>query len=267
VQRGIELASRRAFFSARTEFIGALRCLAQALDAEGRTDVHGEHLAAGLRALEEVDEFVAKGGVLEAELNVPMIAGAHRTPVVRMNLEPTSPLAAQQMYLTYAQEMLSECIRGEPSGSQALSAMGKLYAAMEAERTPGVALAYGKALVLQQAALLADSQNAAAANELGVLLAKRGRHSEAKAWLQHSAALLPDAAAYHNLAVVCDALGDAQSADQARRQRQMLARGERFGPRVPDVRIVEPHVFVAAQSDIRAPASSGTPAPQAQPLR
>src|SRR4051812_6652490 len=79
-QRGYHLAQRGAFFAARTEFIQVLRRVAQAKDTSVGTDEHSRQLAAGLRAMDEADDFVPQGAQLEAELDVRKVASAHRTP-------------------------------------------------------------------------------------------------------------------------------------------------------------------------------------------
>ena len=65
VQRGYNLAQRGAFYAARTEFIQVLRRVAQAKDATSGTDEHSRELAAGLRAMDEADDFVPAGAQLE----------------------------------------------------------------------------------------------------------------------------------------------------------------------------------------------------------
>ena len=54
-----ELAEHGAIYSARAEFIVALRTIAEALDARQDNDDHVRMLEAGLKALEELDDFGA----------------------------------------------------------------------------------------------------------------------------------------------------------------------------------------------------------------
>ena len=61
VQRGYDLAQRGALFAAQTEFVQVLRRVAQAKDAASRSDEHSRALAAGLRALDEAEDFVPAG--------------------------------------------------------------------------------------------------------------------------------------------------------------------------------------------------------------
>ena len=60
-RHGFELAGRGAYFAARSEFIAALRLVAQGLDTDGQTKIHGKSLAAGLTALKEAEDFIPGG--------------------------------------------------------------------------------------------------------------------------------------------------------------------------------------------------------------
>ena len=282
VQRGIELGTRRAYFSSRAEFIQALRIVTQALDVEAGGSVHSQALADGLRALDEADDLNPRDGRLEADLNVTIAASVHRTPVVRMVDDPVPPVVARQMYYSYGQSQLGEAVRGSGVGSAALQGIGKLYAIMARERSPQLLDAEPKAMTLQQAALLADSSNAVAANELAVLLARYGRFEEARAWLQHSVSLAPQPETWHNLAVVHGQLGEAQFAEQAQRQLAAAQQAKRNGTaapgtlsrqNAPDVRWVSPAELARMnQSEVPAakpeagrsppPGTVGTPSNQ-----
>ena len=264
-RRGLELGSRRAYFSARAEFIQSLKLLAGALDAEQKVDRHSQALAAGLRALGESDDFVAGESRLSADLNVAAIAAVHRTPVVRDAPQGITPLMAQHEYYSYAQQQLGESVEGQPAGSAALSGLGKLYSVMAGDRSVELAAAEPKALTLHQAALVADANNATAANELGVLLARFGRYDDARAWLQHSVALAPEPATWHNLAVVHQQLGQPALAEQARRHQLALQPAGQPNSRLPEVRWVSTQEFGGAQG-AAAPATPSnqpsTPGPR-----
>jgi hypothetical protein len=101
-RHGFSLAKRRAWYSARSEFVQALRLISQALDTQAKQNVHSLALARGLRALEEADDFVPKGSRLEADLNVAAIVLSHETPVLKSAANQATPLVAVQRYYTYA---------------------------------------------------------------------------------------------------------------------------------------------------------------------
>jgi len=233
-RRGFELAGKKAHFSARLEFTRALRILAQGLDTERNTNRYSQALAAGVRALDEAEDFLPKDGHLEAELDLAMIAGAHRTPVLQAeDGEQVTPLAAIQRYHTYAQEQLATAVGKEVAGSMALCGLGKLYMAIgDQQRGDGIVAARPKAMVLLQAALIVSPGNHMASNELGVLLARSGRHSDARAAFEHSVAAYPTAEAWRNLALTCERLGAMDEAYRAARQTLAL-RGHSTGQVTP----------------------------------
>ncbi len=264
IKRGVELGNRRAFYSARAEFVQALRVMAQAHDMEHRTDGHSQALATGLKALDEADDYIARGSSFESELNVVRISAVHRTPVVRSDPEGITPREAIQRYYTYAQEQLATSMGQDATGSAALSAMGKFYSVLAQEQPSDAVNAQAKAMALHQAALVVDANNAVAANELGVLLARFGRPKDAQAWLEHSASVAPQAITWHNLAIVHQQLGDLNLAEQARRQEAIVAQrgGRSATSTVPEIRWVSPRELDAVRVDRpAAPPGRAIPAP------
>ena len=222
VQRGYNLAQHGAFFAARTEFIQVLRRVAQAKDAGSSTDDHARALAAGLRALDEADDFVPQGVQLEAELDVRKVASSHRTPVLRDYPEEVLPQEAVVLYHSYAQQELSIAASGEQAGSMALYGLGKVNARLAERRDDDVQLTRG-AMTMYSAALDACPDNHMAANELGVLLCRTGHAAEAVDRFTRAIDLAPNATAYHNLAVAQQKLGMAGQAAANEQESQRLA--------------------------------------------
>ena len=70
-------------------------------------------------------------------------------------------------------------------------------------------------MALYQAALAVNPANPSAANELGVLLARYGRHDAAQQLLQQSLAVRNDRTVWSNLSVVMSNLGQRELARQA----------------------------------------------------
>ena len=226
VHRGYDLAQRGAFFAARTEFIQVLRRVAQAKDAGASTDEHACALAAGLRALDEADDFVPRGVQLEAELDVRTVASSHRTPVLRDYPEDVMPQEAVVLYHTYAQQELARAAQGEQAGSMALYGLGKVYARLAERRDDDVQFTRG-AMTMYSAALDACPENHLAANELGVLLCRTGHPTEATRRFERTIDLAPNATAYHNLAVAQQKLGLAGQAAANEQESLRLATIER----------------------------------------
>ena len=266
-RHGFELAGRGAYFAARSEFIGALRLVAEGLDAEQKTDVHSRALAAALLAIKEAEDFLPGGSRLEANLDMPGIIAAHATPVLK-TAEKVTPLVALRHYLTFAQEQFAAAAGSEVAGSMALHAMGKLHAALAQKKGTPIVASESKAMVFYQAALLVYPKNYMAANDLGVLLAQCGRYADARAMLEHSLSLCPQSTGWQNLAVVYRQLGQTAQAQRAAGQAMLLRRTEisrrQTSPAAANdlVRWVDPQAF--AQTSTNTPNSPvATPRPPA----
>ncbi len=145
-------------------------------------------------------------------------AEAHCTALLHDVRRPLTPADALRLYYTFAQEQFAKACGNSPEGSTALYGLGKLNLEILRESPRLMVDARSKSLVFQQAALLADSNNAKAANELGVLLARSGHIQQALPWLRHSVSLEPRASTWHNLAEVYRRLGQPALAEQANRR-------------------------------------------------
>jgi len=262
IQHGYMLADRHAYYAARQEFIQVLRMVSRSLSVRDGTTERTTDLADGLRALEEVEDFVPRGAGLEADLNVSVIASAHRTPVVK-NLPSRQWMPRQiiDRYFRYAQLKLASAVSGDPDGSIALHALGKLQRRLGRLEPRDHALAHRKAFAFQQAALLVHPYNHLAAHELGVLLADAGRYEEAERLLKQVAEKAPHPVVLRNLARVQYKLGLAGQAAENNRKAQQLA----ANPNVAGRRIkwVSPSVFASATDattfNMPAPSRSGPP--------
>lgn len=229
IQHAYGLARHGAIFAARAEFIQVLRRIAQAKDAAANTDVHSKALAAGLRAVDEADDFAPQGTEVEGELNVPLLASAHRTPVLEQCPTPPRPIEAIALYHEYARHQFARSVAGEQAGSAALYGLGKMHNRLASSREGDVGHER-KALVLFLASLDVAPGNHLAANEIGVLMARGGRAWEASIMFRHAINVSPSATTYHNLAVVDRQLGyhDQASANEFYAQ-QLAARDRAVG--------------------------------------
>ena len=246
IRRGMELGQRGALYSARAEFIQALQVISGALDGHQNTRAHSQSLAAGLQAMDESKDFIARGASLEADLDLKLLIDSHRTPVLHnINLENLTTLSALQRYYTYAQEQLAAAVAKQPSGSAALYALGRLQTLPAGNAATDWTTTAPRAVVFYQAALTVNSDNILAANELGVLLARFGRYRDAKDALLHGAMSSPQPAAWHNLAVIHRKLGETQLAERAEQESKLAAQAARepaaTGPH--SVRWVDPETF------------------------
>ncbi len=247
IRRGYALANRGAYYAARQELIEVLRMISQSKDAQQGEAKRMLSLAAGLRALEEAVDFAPRGTQLEADLVIDVICASHRTPVASQ-LKSTQILPRQMMdcYFRYAQLKLAAAVQGEPAGSMALHALGKLASRLNQVEPGKLRLAHRRAVVYQQASLLAHDQNHLAAHELAVLLADSGHYAEAEHLLKQVVAREPNAIVYRNLARVQEKLGRTQQASTNHGFAQQLISQGAGGPN--NVQWVSPQQFSRANS-------------------
>jgi tetratricopeptide (TPR) repeat protein len=192
---------------------------------------------------------------LEADLDLSSIIAGHRTPVLKHAApESITALTALQRYYAFAQEQLTLAAGHEPAASQALYGLGKLTTVM-AQRSPEARRLHGpKAIALYQAALAVNGGNSLAAHELGAMLAQFGQWQEAKQALLHGISISGSPAAWHNLAVVHDRLGEADLAAKARYEMNLARRttGQPLGA-APQVEWLDPTTFAQTSPENRRP--------------
>lgn len=267
VVRGFSLGDKAAVYAARTEFIQALRTIAQAVDAQAGLPPQDPQscssaLARGLRTLTEVDDFAPSGSRLDANLDLSAIIQAHRTVACKQH-QPASQLAALQAYLDYARGELQRAAAASPVASQALTGLGKSYT-VATEQNQG-RLAAAKAMVFHQAAVTTDARNHLSANELGVLLAQHGQWEPAKQSFLQSLRVEPDAATWQNLSAVHRQLGENELAKLAEQECELI-RDRSPNESLPSldgkptVQWVDPKAFAGPPED-------GLPAPRGDQQR
>jgi Flp pilus assembly protein TadD len=145
--------------------------------------------------------------------------------------------------------------------------LGKLSVAMANEANSRSIAGPSKAVVFHQAALLAHAQNAEASNELGVLLARVGMYQAARDVLLESVSIFPQAANWHNLAVVQhhlgrDELASLAAAEAQKAQAVVNSRAQGTGTRTVGnyhVRVVSPAEFARTPQPAVATNASGPP--------
>ncbi|MCA9227383.1 MAG: hypothetical protein KDA47_17305, partial [Planctomycetales bacterium] len=221
-RQGFDLAERGATYAARKQLEQALLTTSRALDAYEQGDRHSTMIARAWRAMEEAAEFTAVRAPHDAVVSVPHRVEVHRTPILKSEqLSTISSVVAAQRYYAYAQEQLAAALAGVPAASGALYGLGKLEGELANDKTQNQQQHTARAMVFHQAALLVDSRNYLAGNELGVLLARAGAWTAARDVLTQSVMLKSDPSAWHNLAVVHENLGETRLAELARTEWQL----------------------------------------------
>jgi tetratricopeptide (TPR) repeat protein len=272
IRHGFELAGRGAYYAARSEFIAALRLVAQGLDTDRQTTIHGKSLAAGLTALREAEDFIPRGSMIEANLDIPAIVASHITPALKnSDNSQTTSLSALKIYLTYAQEQFAASADGEFSGSMALRALGKLHDELATSQNAAFVATGPKAVVFYQAALLVAPQNYMAANDLGVMLARSGNLKDARDILEHSAAISRQSTVLNNLATVYQRLGYNDLAAQTKQQSLLACQTEQARRQSSSisaangaVQWLAPDTFAQTSPNLTAPATTASKSPNSR---
>ncbi len=260
IQHAYAMASRGALYVARQKLIEVLRMISQSKDAQQGTPERTKALAAGLRALREAEDFAPQGTQLEAELDITVLCASHRTPLAKQSKTTNLlPRLMMDRYFRYAQLQLAMSVAGEPAGSMALHALGKLNCQLGRVEPEKNRLADRHAIAYQQAALLAHNQNHLAAHELGVLLASSGHFAEAEQLLKQVAARESNAVVYRNLARVQEELGQPEQAlasrDFARQLSHQGATGTNNVHWVPTEQFAQGSLRVPHYTTARRPAT------------
>lgn len=254
IQRGYALAQRGANFAARGEFLHVLWMIAEDADQARGDRRSTTALASGLRALEEANDFAPRGAELDAEASLAVILSSHRTPVAKsVGMSDVSPPQLADLYFRYGQLQLGAAVAGEPAGSMALHALGKLYSQLGRTEPESHPHADRQAFAYQQAALLARDDNHLAAHELGVLLAETGHYVESEHLLSQVASREPHPMVLRNLSRVQRRLGRDHLAVVNERQAEALAAGRPSGGSVVWV----PPATLAQSADPLAPRGQG----------
>jgi tetratricopeptide (TPR) repeat protein len=257
IRRGYEMAERGAYFAARGAFTAALRIIAEAKDERHGAPRRTIALSDGLRALDEAADFAPFGADKSTTLKLSVIVSSHLTPAAKqLPVDQMLPQQVAEEYFHFAQVQLAAAVAGEPAGSMALHALGKLASRLGRVEAAANPQADRQALALQNAALLARNDNHQAAHELGVLLAESGHYAESEQILRQVAANAPHPVAFRNLARVERKLGRADLAAHSEQQANMLAsRGASDGSNVH---------WVANDALARTPDPLGPPSSPAQ---
>ena len=266
---GFDLAGRGAIFSARAEFIVALRLIAQARDEDRRNTDCSRALAVGVSALEEAEDFLILEAGIGADLDLPDIIRGHHTPVLRdAVLDDLTSHAALRCYLSFAKQQLAASAGSEVAGSMALCGLGKLHGSVGGRRVTGIRASLPKSVVFHQAALLVMPRNHLALNDLGVLLARGGRHEDARGMMEHGLAIHPSSVGWRNLGLVLWQLGQTGASRQAHQHYQACLEDERQNVRHRSdssgqpVRWVDPDSFAKLGDRLRNVKLQQRPSPQ-----
>lgn len=261
-----ELIQRGAPYSARSRLIEALRILSRSLDERsGNGANHTKALRRALAAYEEAEDFFPSPNRPDEEPNIGLIASGHETQVLKnVNLEDMTTTQCAREYAAFAEQEFVKALGNEAIASKALYGLGRLEWADAVSAKKVVQLRAYRSIALYQSALVVDQANFAAANELGVLLARNGSYDAAIAALQHCVRISPQPTAWQNLANLYRKLGHNDMAQRAEYEAAQIQ-----SPAKPpfaatnNIEWVDPHQFAQMNGNsmqvARMPASMQPP--------
>lgn len=226
IKYAYSLADRGAVYSAKARFIDSLRTIARVLDSEQQNPAHEQALFRGLTAMREADDLQQLGPSL-TRVTIERLVVVHKTPVLKQaDFSRLTPAEALRAYYLFAERHLIIAGENVPAASQALYGLGRIEAFRSTQNGLTTSSGSAKALLFYQSALAVDASNHAAANEIGVILARSGRLDEARRALEHSVTVLPQPESWHNLSEVYSKLGNVEGATFARRSSEEIAQAQ-----------------------------------------
>lgn len=247
---GKTLARKGATASARNEFLNALAVVAQSRDLRLGGKDHVTALNQAVLALTEAEGLFAKPGSSNLDADVSTAAAGHLSrildPAMAKQLTRAEALDA---YQDFARRNFHEACGRNWLASETFYALGRLHNLLSLADPAQQPCELNKALTFHQAALNADSNNFASANELGVLLARQGQLENAKRLLIHSVTLNPRRETWTNLATVHQRLGETTLARLAADEAKTLGERTVQASASPLIRLVAPSEFEAIPND------------------
>ena len=247
---GKTLARKGATASARNEFLNALAVIAQSRDLRLGGKDHVTALNQAIVAMGEAEDLFAKPGSSNLDADVSTVSAGHLSrildPTVAKQLTRAEALVA---YQDFARRNLQEACGRNWLASETFYALGRLHNLLSLADPAQQPCELSKSLTFHQAAIAADANNFASANELGVLLARQGQLEDAKRLLIHSVTLSPRRETWTNLATVHQRLGEGRLAELAAAEAKTLVERTAQASATSLIRLVAPAEFETIPND------------------
>lgn len=218
INRCDELISRKAYLSATEEAIVAIHHLLRVLDLHSSQYQCEPLWAEAQQVLREAEDFADAQRLASEKQLLERLIASHETQILKhADVSQLSPLAAAQFYHRHAQERLVTASQGHPWASELYYTLGRSLQAMSDSGDPRAEIIRWRALTYYRSARDVSPTNAVAANQLGFLLLKMDRASEARDVLIQSVQNGGPVAAWQNLVEASRRLGDTSVQEWATR--------------------------------------------------
>ena len=174
------LLERRAYLSAKEEIEGGIVYLVRIMDHRQNRVVSETAWAEAQQAMREADEFLAKERIASDPDMFNRLVQSHETPVLQgVDVSNLTPIAAAQHYRAYAERKLITASQGHPWFSELYYCLGRTHQAQaDAGQMPSPEL-FEASLAYYRAAFAVQPENALNANQLGYVLLRMDRPTEA----------------------------------------------------------------------------------------
>ena len=242
------LLARSAYLSAREEANQAILSLTRVLDLRQNKLTSEPAWAQAQQALREAQDFTNLDRIAsDAELFNRLIQ-SHQTPALRgVNVTELTPLAAAQHYRAYAERSLVEASQGHPWFSELYYCIGRTHQAQAEAGEPQADALLQQALTYYRSAYAIHPANATNTNQLGFVLLRMDRPTEAFTRLSE-AVRLPDCPleGWQNLVQASSRIGDESTAQWAAQSYLTLKSQGKVSSEPSNTLVeVEPMQFVA----------------------
>ncbi len=259
LKRCEELLQRRAYLSAMEESNRAIIYLSRVIDLRQNSFLSEPSWANAQQAFREAREFTSVERIANDPERFTRFINSHETPVLHgADLKGLTPFAALQSYHEFAMHSLVDASQGHPWFSELYYCIGRTLQAESESGTAQSDTLLREALVYFRAAQEISPGNATNSNQLGYVLLKMDRPSEAMTQLSHTVRMKDcPLEAWQNLVQASQRLGDKQT-EQWARQSYVALKSRGALPSGPTGTMIEvnPQQFAAM-----SPYGSGPRAP------
>ena len=224
IEYGKTLSRRGAAYTARQEFLAAMQLISAANDKASGDNRHSKALRQAMIAIKEAGDFSVASSEQQIHMDVSSVVETHLSKVLTVDQAANlSPVQAMNRYFAHAQNQLDLAGGRNVVSAEVFYCMGKLHTVLSRNQKVLGPYETAKSVVYHQTALLSDNQHHRSSNELGVLLARSGRLEQAKLLFERSLMTQPTVRTWQNLAEAHRRLGEANFANQAASEVQILA--------------------------------------------
>lgn len=224
IEYGKALSRRGAGYSARQEFLAALKVIVDANDQLRGDGRHNQALRRAMQILDESADFAVGSPEQQIQLDVAEVVRGHRSQVLSPEqAAEMSAVQAMSHYFYAAQQQFDLAGGRNVVAAEIFFCLGKLHSLLPEGAASVSPLETARAVLFHQAALASSPQHNRSANELGVLFARSGRLEDSKRFFEQSLMVQPSPQTWRNLSQVHLRLGETDLARRAENEARLAS--------------------------------------------